>query len=83
MVQFTPHALERMEVRGISRADVIAVLTNFSEKIVTKGNRPALFLPLNNRYLLVILEKVNNEEMIITAMWSDKKRLRRIGFTKV
>ncbi len=68
MLQFTPHALERMVQRGISRADINAAMANVLEKITTKGNRLALYSPVNDRYLLVILEKINNEEMIITTM---------------
>ncbi len=83
MLQFTPHALERMVQIGIFRADINAAMANVLEKITTKGNRLALYSLVNDRYLLVILEKINNEEMIITTMWSDKKMLRRIGFTKV
>ncbi|MGH9879195.1 MAG: DUF4258 domain-containing protein [Nitrososphaerales archaeon] len=83
MVQFTPHALERMTQRGITRDTVISALSNTSETIRTKSNRLALFSTINNRYLLIIIEKVNNEDMVITAMWSNEKRLRRIGFTKV
>ncbi len=83
MLQFTPHALERMAQRGISQAAINAAMANVLEKIATKDNRLALYSLVNDRYLLVILEKINNEETIITTMWSDKKRLRRIGFTKV
>ena len=72
-----------MDKRGITRTDVNAALTNALERMTTKGNRVALYSLINNRYLLLILEKVNNEEIVITAMWSDKKRLRRIGFTKI
>ena len=82
-MELTPHVLERMRQRNITEPDLIAALTHPSEIIGTRANRIALFSTVNNRYLLVILEKVNNEDVIITAMWSDSRRLRRIGFTKV
>ncbi len=72
-----------MTQRGITRDTVTSALSNTSETLRTKSNRLALFSTINNRYLLIIIEKVNNEDMVITAMWSNEKRLRRIGFTKV
>lgn len=83
MIKLTPHAAERMKQRNITEGDLVAALTNPLEMIRTRANRMAIFSQINNRYLLVILEKVNNEDMIITTMWSDLRRLRRIGFTKV
>lgn len=62
-----------MVKRGITQTDIIAALTNASEKIATKSNRLALFSTVNNRYLLVIPEKVNNEDMIITASGQTKR----------
>ncbi len=83
MVRFIPHALKRLNQREITQEDVTHALGNPVETIQAKRNRIATYSQVKERYLLVIFEKLNNEELVITAMWSDRTRLRRFGFTRV
>jgi hypothetical protein len=83
MVRFILHASRRLAQRGITQESISYAFANPIETIQAKRNRIAIYSQVNERYLLVIFEKLNNEELVITAMWSDRKRLRRFGFARV
>jgi hypothetical protein len=93
MVRFIPHALSRLTQRGltqrgltqrgITQENIAHALANPIETIQAKRNRTAVYSQINDRYILVIFEKLNNEELVITAMWSEIRRLRRFGFTRI
>jgi len=83
MVRFIPHALRRLTQREITQENITYALANPVETIQAKRNRIAIYSQINDRYLLVIFEKLNNEELVITAIWSDRRRLRRFGFTRI
>jgi len=83
MVRFISHALRRLTQREITQENITYALANPVETIQAKRNRIAIYSQINDRYLLVIFEKLNNEELVITAIWSDRRRLRRFGFTRI
>ncbi len=53
------------------------------ETIITKGGRLASYVAIGERYIVVIHEKENNEDVVITSIKVDGRRLRRFGFTKI
>jgi len=83
MVRFISHALRRLTQREITQENITYALANPLETTQAKRNRIAIYSQINDRYLLVIFEKLNNEELVITAIWSDRRRLRRFGFTRI
>ena len=89
MVVFTDHSKTQMQGRGIAESEVRSVLSNPVETIRTRGNRSASYSSVQGKYIVVIHEKLsrnedeNPEEMIITAMKVDRRRLGRFGFTQV
>ena len=83
VVKFTVHAIDQMPLRGIGREEVIEALDRPRETIVTKGGRLASYALIEERYIVVVHEKGNGEDVGITAMKVNKRKLRRLGFTKI
>lgn len=83
MVRFTTHALDQMKARKVDEVDVIAVLKKPVETITTKANRLASYRKANGKYIVVIHEKEDEENIVITVMRVDKRRLERFGFAEI
>ncbi|MFQ6074855.1 MAG: DUF4258 domain-containing protein [Candidatus Bathyarchaeia archaeon] len=83
MVRFTGHALDQMMIRGISREEVLQVLDHPEETVITRAGRLASYALSGERYIVVIHEKEDDENVVITSMRVDKRRLRSFGFTEV
>ena len=83
MVRFTDHAKDHMRKRRVTDSDVATVLSNPSETVVTRANRLASYASIHGNYIVVIHEKQNGEDVVVTAMSVDRRRLARYGFTQV
>ena len=86
LVTFTAHAKDQMKYRDISEREVKEVLSKPSETIVTRGKRLPSFVQIRDIYVVVIYEKTSNgyeEELVITAMKVDRRRLLRFGFSNL
>lgn len=84
MVIFTHHARVQMRERGITEGAVREVLSNPAETILTRANRLASYAQIRAKYIVVIHERVDSDQdLIITAMIVDHRRLLRFGFTQV
>jgi hypothetical protein len=82
-IEFKPHALRRMEERDIEKEEIELVMRDPREAIQVKFGRLAAFNYINEKGLVVIYQKQNNKIEVVTAIWADKRRLRRYGFTRV
>ena len=82
-VEFRSHALRRMEERTIRESEVKLVVREPREVISVKFGRLATFNYVHGRALVVIYERRNDIIEIVTAMWSDERRLREYGFSRV
>ncbi|KPV62146.1 MAG: hypothetical protein AOA65_2038 [Candidatus Bathyarchaeota archaeon BA1] len=83
LIIFSPHATVRMRDRVIIEMQVREVLQSPVEVIPVKYGRFAAYRKLEERELLVVFEKKNEEIEVITVLWVDERRLRRLGFTGV
>jgi len=62
----------------VDKVDVIAVLKKPMETITTKANRLASYREAAGKCIVVIHEKEDKEDIIITVMRVDKRRLERL-----
>lgn len=83
IVIIKPHAEMRMLDRGITEMQVREVLRSPAEVISVRYGRFAAYRKLQARELVVVYEKKNKEIEVITVLWVDKRRLRRLGFTRI
>jgi hypothetical protein len=77
-----------MRDRGITEEEVTIVLSNPNETVATRANRMASYGLVRGKYIVVIHEKSSNQEeyledVIITAMKVNRRRLARFGFAQV
>jgi hypothetical protein len=82
-VRFTDHARDRLSRRGLSEDIISQVLSRPAETIATRGNRRASYRQISGKYIVVIHEKEDGDDVVITAMTVDQRRLARFGFTQV
>lgn len=73
----------RMLNRDITETQVREVLQNPTEVISVRYGRSAAHRNLQGKELVVIYEKKNGKIEVITALWVDKRRLHRLGFTRI
>jgi len=78
-----PHATMRMMDRDITETQIREVLQNPTEVISVRYGRLAAHRKLQRRELVVVYEKKNGKIEVITALWVDKRRLHRLGFTRI
>ncbi len=83
MAKFTDHAKERMAQRGLTEEEVISVVSNPVKTIRTRANRLASFSRIEGKYIVVIHEHSEGDELVVTAMKVDRARLARFGFTEI
>jgi len=83
LTRFTDHARNRTDRRGLSEDEISQVLSRPAETIPTRANRRASYGHIRGRYIVVIHEKLDNEDVVITAMTVDRRRLIRFGFTQI
>jgi hypothetical protein len=74
-----------MVMRRLREEEVLRVLEDPKDTVVTRTNRLASYREEQGKYIVVIHEKSKDDkqEVIITAMKVDKRRLARFGFTQV
>lgn len=83
-IEFTAHALKRMEEREIGRDEIALVLTDPDEELPVKFGRRAAFRYFQETGLVVIYQQRPNKVVeVVTAVWADRRRLMRYGFTRV
>jgi len=71
-----------MEERGIEKGEIELVIKEPKEEIQVKFGRLAAFRYINEKGLVVIYQKHNNRIIeVVTAIWADKRRLMRYGFS--
>jgi len=83
VVSIGRHAELRMKDRGISEAQVYGVLQDPREVVATRYGRLAAYAEVGERRLVVIYERRDGTVEVITALWVDERRLKRLGFTRV
>lgn len=83
MVRFTAHAKDSMSKRGLSEEDILQVLAKPRETIPTRANRQASYAQIRGKYIVVIHEKQDSEDLVITAMTVNASRMIRFGFTQI
>lgn len=65
MAEFSPHALFKMAVRGISRDDVELVLADPDGGFTSRSTgRPCLVREVDNRMIHVVLEPPDNDYVV-------------------
>ena len=83
-IEFTAHALRRMEERSIEKGEIEFVLKEPQEEIQVKFGRLAAFRYFNKKGVIVIYQKHNNRIIkVVTAVWADRRRLKRYGFSRI
>lgn len=83
IIVIKPHAKLRMEDRGVTEAQVREVLQSPVEVILAKYDRLAAYRKIEDRELVVVYEKKNGKIEVVTVLWVDKRRLKRLGFTRI
>ncbi len=83
MVRFTDHAKDQMAQRGITEGEAMSVLSSPIETVRTRANRLASYARIEGKYIVVIHEHEDDEELVVTVMKVYHTRLARFGFAKV
>ena len=83
MIVIKPHAESRMSDRRITRNQIHKVLQNPREIISVRYGRLAAYSEVDKGKLVVIYEKKDEVIEVVTALWVDEKRLKRLGFTGI
>jgi hypothetical protein len=69
-----------MRKRGVSEDEVLQVLDDPAETIRTRANRLGSYSEIHGKYIVMIHEREDDEDMVVTAMAVDRGRLRKLGF---
>ena len=83
IITIKPHAEMRMKDRGIIESQIYKVLQNPKEVISVRYGRLAAYGEVEERRLVVIYEKKNEDIEVVTTLWVDERRLKRLGFTRI
>jgi len=83
IVSIKAHAEMRMKDRGITETQIRQVLQNPKEVISVRYGRLAAYGEVEEAKLVVIYEKKNEDIEVVTALWVDERRLKRLGFTGI
>jgi len=83
VITMKPHAELRMKDRGITEPQIHKVLQNPREVISARYGRLAAYGKIEERKLVVIYEKRNENIEVVTALWVDERRIKRLGFTRI
>jgi len=78
-----PHAKLRMQDRGVTEAQVREVLQSPVEVIPVRYGRLAAYRKIEDRELVVVYEKKNGKIEVVTVLWVDERRLKRLGFIRI
>lgn len=68
-IVFSPHAVLKIEQRGLSRRDIIESVTNPGFTRLSYGLREELYKIFGRNYLKVIVKREEDKIIIITAHW--------------
>lgn len=69
-----------MQDRGVTEAQVREVLQNPFEVIPVRYGRLAAYRKNEGRGLVVVYGKKNGKIEVVTVLWVDERRLKRLGF---
>ena len=83
IITIKPHAEMRMKDRGITETQTHKVLQNPKEVISVRYGRLAAHGEIEERKLVVIYEKENEDIEVVTTLWVDERRLKKLGFTRI
>ena len=83
IVTIRSHAEMRMKDRGITEIQIHKVLQSPKEVISVRYGRLAAYGEIEERKLVVIYEKENEDIGVVTTLWVDERRLKRFGFVRV
>lgn len=83
MITLTNHAKAQMRLRGITFDEIKTVLSSPAETVATRVNRLATYATIQGRYIVVIHERNEDEDVIVTVMCVDRRRLAKFGFGKI
>jgi len=73
-IVYTPHALKRLQKRGISKEQVEKTLAEPEITLPTQNpRRGRVKKKFGDKYLDVIFERRPNYTLIITVVWPEKK----------
>ena len=83
LAKFTKHAKEQIAQRGLTQEEVISVISNPVKTVPTRANRLASYGRVEGKYIVVIHEHEEDDELVVTAMKVDRARLARFGFIEI
>ncbi|WP_084825070.1 DUF4258 domain-containing protein [Marinitoga sp. 1197] len=66
-IEFSLHALQRAEERGISKNDVLETLENPDIIHPGKGNKRISIKTLNSKIIRIVYVEENNKKIVITV----------------
>jgi len=82
-ISMKPHARLRMRDRKITLPQITKVLEDPVEIVAVRFGRFASYSKINDRLLVVIYEKKERSIEVVTVLWADSRRLRRLGFSGI
>jgi len=83
MIIIKPHAELRMRDRRITENQIRKVLQNPKGIISARYGRLAAYGEVDEGKLVVIYEKRHEVIEVVTALWVDDRRLKRLGFAGI
>ncbi len=82
-IHFKPHALVRMQERGVTSLDIERVLVFPVGTVRVRFGRQAAFGNINGRQLLVVYDIRDHDVEVVTTFWINREGLKRYGFTRI
>ena len=82
-ITIRPHAELRMKDRRITKAQIHKALQDPREAISVRYGRSAAYSEIDDRKLVIIYEKRDQDIEVVTALWVDERRLKTLGFTRI
>ena len=83
MIIIKPHAELRMRDRRITENQIRKVLQDPKGVISVRYGRLAAYAEVDEGKLVVIYEKRYEVIEVVTALWVDERRLKRLGFAGI
>ena len=77
MIIFTKHALERMKQRGITRDEVVQVLSMSKERLIDSLGHSIAQLDSNGKVLRVFFNERDKDIIVITVYKTSKEKYRK------
>ena len=72
LIKFTKHALERMRIRGITKEEIIDVITN-PEKEINDSQGNIIAYNIKKKYLLRVFYYIEEDSKIVITTYKTSK----------